>query len=63
MVQQTYTMDEIWITSKIINMIKMVLEHVDVFEIHCNTETNAARIISEQFSEYKKIRHKKLNEK
>lgn len=54
MVQQTYTMDEIQITSKIIRMIKHVLYHVDVFEIHCNTDANAAKIISSQFSEYKK---------
>lgn len=54
MVQQTYTMDEIRTTSKIISMIKKVLDHVDVFEVHCNTDMNAARIICKQFSEYKK---------
>lgn len=52
MVQQTYTMDEIQITSKIISMVKTVLDHVDVFEIHCNTNMNAARIINKQFLEH-----------
>lgn len=54
MVQQTYTMDEIQITSKIIRMIKYVLYHVDIFEIHCNMDANAARTIRNQINEYKK---------
>jgi len=52
LVQQTFTMDEPSITSKIILLLKQVLQHVDLFEIHCNKNTNAAFLIQKQLSEF-----------
>lgn len=48
LVQQTFTMDEPGITSKIIELIKKVLDRVFLYEIHCNMNLDAALSINEQ---------------
>lgn len=56
MVQQTYTMDEVTTTSKIISMVKYVLDKVDLFEIHCNTDKYSAETIYHQIEKYRQTR-------
>ena len=48
LVQQTFTMDEPQITSKIITLITKVLNQVHLYEIHCNMSKDAASSIYEQ---------------
>ena len=48
LVQQTFTMDDPNTTKKIISLIKKALDHVFLYEIHCNTNYDAASLIYEQ---------------
>lgn len=51
LVQQSFTLDEKEATSRIIMLIRQVLERVNAYEIHCNMDPDAAVIIKTQIEE------------
>ena len=61
--QQTFTMNKPLLTSKIIFLLKQVIQRVELYEIHCNEDTDAAFSIQKQLSELEKnnVRNKSHN--